>query len=138
MLSIEGGEPVFAIPTDNAGTLKVASPHKNRFVDNFRSSPNGNRTRISALRGLRPQPLDDRAESMENAKIKMKKERLRTQTNFSLYILNFALVCCPARARTWTSLIQSQVCYQLHHRARFSKLRLSLLAIRLRRIPKLF
>ncbi len=24
-------------------------------------SPNGNRTRISALRGLRPQPLDDRA-----------------------------------------------------------------------------
>jgi hypothetical protein len=31
------------------------------FVGNFRSSPNGNRTRISALRGLRPKPLDDRA-----------------------------------------------------------------------------
>jgi hypothetical protein len=27
--------------------------------------------------------------------------------------------CCPTRARTWTRLIQSQLCYQLHHRTAF-------------------
>ena len=92
--------------------------HKFFPINNLQSpmfrSPNGNRTRISALRGLRPKPLDDRAGTMKNAKLKMKKVM---SPHFSFCVFNFSLYRCPARARTWTLLIQSQTCCQLHQGA---------------------
>src|SRR3990172_12978243 len=49
------------------GKGKLARRSKLNFPFTFFNftccSPNGNRTRISALRGLRPKPLDDRAGS---------------------------------------------------------------------------
>ncbi len=39
----------------------------------FGCSPNGNRTRISALRGLRPKPLDDRAVTIAKVEFSISK-----------------------------------------------------------------
>ena len=52
-------------PAKNGGiiktTKKLVPPCGLANFCRFGSSLNGNRTRISALRGLRPKPLDDKA-----------------------------------------------------------------------------
>ena len=63
-----------------------------------RCSLNGNRTRISALRGLRPRPLDDKADGVCLA---IGSDLHSTDSESRSY-------CCPARIRT--SISRSRVC----------------------------
>ena len=42
-----------------------------------------------------------------------------TKKPLTKFIVSGSLSCCPVRFRTWTLLIQSQTCCQLHHRTIF-------------------
>ncbi len=57
---VPDGGAVFAVDGNRMATVALR-PAKNPVHTGFQCSPNGIRTRVTAVRGRRPRPLDDRA-----------------------------------------------------------------------------